>query len=169
MFDIGDVIIYSEHGLCQIDDICEKTFFDVTRTYYVLHPLGQGSLEINTPVDNDKVVMLKMMNEEEAKEILQLFKQPGMDWIEDGKQRNMIYQRLVQSGNRKEIAKIANTLMRKNNEYKMNHKRIYDQDRKLLQMIQNILFKEIALCLDSSFEVIVDKVNKMIEEPYQYV
>jgi RNA polymerase-interacting CarD/CdnL/TRCF family regulator len=32
MFDIGDVIVYSEHGLCQVDDICEKTIAGVTRS-----------------------------------------------------------------------------------------------------------------------------------------
>jgi CarD family transcriptional regulator len=63
MFDIGDVIIYSEHGLCQIDDICEKTFAGVTRTYYILHPLAQENLQISTPIDNNKVVMLRRWSE----------------------------------------------------------------------------------------------------------
>lgn len=164
MFDIGDVIIYSEHGLCQIDDICEKTFAGVTRTYYVLHPLAVTTLEISTPIDNDKVVMLKTMGREEAEELLHSFKQPGISWIEDAKQRNMKYNGLVQTGNRKGIARIANTLMRKSLEFQMNNKRMYDQDRKLLHAIQNILFKELALSLNTSFEVIAEQVNKMIEK-----
>ena len=57
MFTIGDTIIYSVHGLCQIDDICEKTYSDVTRNYYVLHPLSQTNLTISVPVDSDKVIM----------------------------------------------------------------------------------------------------------------
>ena len=44
MFNVGDIIIHSAHGLCEIDDICEKTYGDTTRTYYVLHPL---KIEIN--------------------------------------------------------------------------------------------------------------------------
>src|SRR4051794_21089212 len=91
MFNIGDVIVYSEHGLCQIDDICEKTFTGVTRTYYVLHPLAEATLKISTPIDNNKVVMLKTMDREETEELLQSFKQPGIGWIEDAKQRNMKY------------------------------------------------------------------------------
>ena len=70
MFEIGDVIIYSEHGLCQIDEICEKTISGVTRTYYVLHPLGESNLKISTPIDNNKVVMQKTMDGEEAEELL---------------------------------------------------------------------------------------------------
>ena len=88
MFDIGDVIFYSVHGLCKIDDICDKTISDVTRTYYVMHPLAGHNLTISIPIDNDNVVMLKPLESEEAEEILQSFKQPGVNWIDDVKQRN---------------------------------------------------------------------------------
>ena len=39
MFNIGDVVIYSAHGISKIDNICEKTFSNVTKTYYELLPL----------------------------------------------------------------------------------------------------------------------------------
>jgi CarD family transcriptional regulator len=163
MFDIGDIIIYSVHGLCQIDDISEQTVSGVTRTYYVMHPLGETSLKISIPVDSDKVVMLKPMEKDEAEELLQTFKEPQVGWIEDAKQRSRKYMELVNSGDRDEIAKIANLLMRKGLEYKKNSKRLYDQDRSLLQMIQNILFKEMALSLETTVEAIEERVNNMIQ------
>ena len=164
MFTIGDVIIYSKHGLSQIDDICEKTFSNVTRTYYVLHPLGQSNLTISTPIDNDEVVMLKLLSREEAEEILQSFKLPGIGWIEDPRQRNIKYNNMVKTGDRKEIAQIANTLMRKELEFSLKHKKPYEQDRRFLDTIQNLLFKEIARSLDTSVEEIVEIVNNMIRE-----
>jgi CarD family transcriptional regulator len=36
MFKVGDSIIYSAYGVCQNDEICDKTVQGVTRTYYVL-------------------------------------------------------------------------------------------------------------------------------------
>jgi CarD family transcriptional regulator len=164
MFDIGDVIIYSEHGLCQIDDICEKTIAGVTRTYYILHPLAQENLQISTPIDNKKVVMLKTMERDEAEELLYSFKQPGIVWIEDHKKRYHQYQELIQTGDRKVIANIAITLMQKNLELKENNKRLYDQDRKLLLTIQNILFNEMALSMNTTFEAIDEQVNEFIRE-----
>ncbi len=163
MFDIGDIIIYSVHGLCQIDDISEQTIAGVTRTYYVMHPLGETSLKISIPVDSDKVVMLKPMEKDVAEELIQTFKEPQAGWIEDAKQRSRKYMELVNTGDRDEIAKIANILMRKSVEYKKNNKRLYDQDRSLLQMIQNILFKEMALSLETTVETIEERVNHMIE------
>nr|WP_295973877.1 CarD family transcriptional regulator [uncultured Bacillus sp.] len=164
MFNIGDVIVYSAHGLCQIDDICEKTVANVTRTYYVLHPLEGSSLTISTPVDNDRIIMLMELDEKEATNILKSFKQPGVPWISDVKQRNTTYHGMIKAGNREEIAKVANTLMRKNMELiKKKKKRLYDQDRKLLNTIQSILFKELADALHTTVEEIAEKANHMIE------
>lgn len=120
-------------------------------------------MTISTPIDNDKVVMLKTMDREEAEDILQSFKQPGIDWISDVKLRNRKYSSIVQSGNRKEITKIANTLMRKTLEVKLNNKKLYEQDRRLLNTIQNILFNELALSLNTTFEKILEQVNNMIK------
>jgi len=164
MFSIGDVIIYSVHGLSQIDDICEKTVSNVTKTYYVLHPLEQSNLTISTPIDNDKVVMLKMMNREEAKELLDSFKQPGLSWIDDSKQRTAKYKDMIKVGNRKNIARIVTTLMKKNHELKLKDRKLYDQDRKMLTTIQNILFKEMAVALDTSFDNIFEQVDKMVKK-----
>ncbi|WP_338471698.1 CarD family transcriptional regulator [Niallia sp. XMNu-256] len=164
MFNIGDVIIYSEHGLCEIDDIRDQTFAGVTRKYYILHPLDDANLKISTPVDNDKVVMLRTMDKEEADLLLQTFNGPGIEWIEDSRQRNLKYGKIVQSGDRTEIAQVANTLIRKNLELKSNGKRIYDQDRKLLQTIQTNLFNELALSLETSYEDIEQRVNDMLQE-----
>ena len=164
MFNIGDVIIYSAHGLCKIDNICEKTFSDVTRTYYVLHPLEQLNLTISTPIDTDKVIMLKTLESEEAEDILQSFKQPGIERIQDIRKRAITYNGIVKTGNRKRIATIANTLMRKNCELSMNKKRLYDQDSRLLNTIQSTLFKELATSLNTSFEEIFEQINSMINE-----
>lgn len=164
MFNIGDVIIYSKHGLSQIADICEKTILNETRTYYVLHPLAESNLTISAPVDSDKVVMLRMLTREEGEEILQSFHEPGIYWIDDIRQRSRRYNEIVKTGDRKKIAGVANTLMRKEFEYSLKNKKLYDQDRRLLISVQNILFKEIAQCLKTSFEEVMDHVHNIIKE-----
>jgi len=54
MFNIGDSVLYSSHGICLIEDICEKTFMGITKKYYVLHPMEDCKLSISTPVDNPR-------------------------------------------------------------------------------------------------------------------
>lgn len=164
MFNVGDLVIYSVHGICHIDYICEKTYLDVTRNYYVLHPLQDSKLTISTPVDNDKVTMLELIHRDEAEEILESFKQPGISWIELGNQRTQIYYEIVRTGNRKEICKIVNTLMRKKHESEINGKKLNEPDNKLLAFVQNILFTELARSLNTTFEAIHEKTTRLISE-----
>ncbi|HWL11622.1 MAG TPA: CarD family transcriptional regulator [Ureibacillus sp.] len=160
MFNIGDTIIYSSHGLCQIDGISEKTFSGVTKTYYVLHPLNNEKLEISTPVDNKTISTL--MAKEEAEEILNLFKEPGIEWIEKGNQRTQGYSLIAKKGDRKEIAKVINTLLVKKHEIEMNEKKFPEQDRKVLIAMQSILFSELALSLDTTMEDISEQVAQLL-------
>ena len=164
MFNVGDMVIYSIHGLSRIEDICEKTISNVTKTYYVLHPLDQTNLIISAPVDSDKVVMQKLLDPDEAKEILLSFQKPEAGWIENPKQRYRQYQDIIKTGNRREIAKITRTLMRKDMELHLEHKKLYEQDRKILDPIQNLLFKELAMSLDTTFDQIVEQVNSLIKQ-----
>ena len=163
MFNVGDLIMYSTHGICQIDEICEKTYLDVTKIYYVLHPLNNNKLKISTPVDNDKVMMVEIMDKERAEAILESFKLPGIEWIENNKERNKVYSDIVNSGNREEISKILSTLKQKNQEAIDDKVKFVDQDKALLTSLQNILFSELAYSLgvstDSIFETIDNYIN----------
>jgi CarD family transcriptional regulator len=160
MFKVGELVVYSVHGVCEIDDICEKTYGGKTRTYYVLHPIDDLKLRINIPVKNSKVVILKMLDKTDAEKLMESFSGPGVDWIDDVKQRNKQYKNAVQSGDREEITKIAITLMRKSHEAKINKKHISDHDKKLLSKIKTILFEELALALNTTNEAIEERVRQ---------
>lgn len=166
MFNIGDIIIYSAHGLCKIDDICEKTLSKVTRTYYVLQPLEQSNLTINVPVSNESIMKIETMDRAEANVIAQSFKKPGLKWIENARQRMSQYNVILQTGDRQGIAKISNTLMRKQLEYSGMKKRLTDSDLKLLDMIQKIFFKELAMSLSMSEKAFYEQVECYIKEDF---
>ncbi|MFB6467852.1 CarD family transcriptional regulator [Cytobacillus sp. Hz8] len=165
MFSIGDLIIYSSHGICQIDDICEKSVSGVTRTYYVLHPLENiHDLTISTPVNNDKVKMLELIHKEDALKILESFKNPGVKWNDNANFRHNTYSDIIRKGNRMEISKVVNTLMRKKIEAEIHDKKLYEQDRKLLDTTQRILFKEISIALNKTYSEIQDQVMQLLQE-----
>src|SRR5690606_18113128 len=112
MFQIGDLIIYSTHGLCKIEKICEKTLFGATRTYYVVQPLDDSKLTLSVPVDNRSVYMSKVINKKEAEKMLECFKLPGIPWIERSIERKNKYAEVAKTGKREDIVKIIVTLLR---------------------------------------------------------
>lgn len=162
MHKIGDLIIYSAHGVCVIDDICEKTVLGETKSYYVLHPLEDAKLSISIPVDNKSIVMFDLMHKDEAEIIINSFKNPGIAWIENNHQRIQEYNEIINTGNRKEISKIVNTLMKKKHETELNGKKMGEQDRKLLASVQNILFSELAISLETTMDEIKEKASSLM-------
>ena len=164
MFNVGELIIYSAHGICCIDGICEKIVGGKKRNYYKLHPVDDYSLSISVPVESDKVAMLQLVNKEEAEEILESFREPGIEWIEANSERNQVYSKIVKNGNRKETSKVVSTLMRKKKKIEAEGRKFHEQDNRLLTHTQSILFTELAFKLDTTFQTINRKITKLVNE-----
>ncbi|GEN47083.1 CarD family transcriptional regulator [Alkalibacillus haloalkaliphilus] len=164
MLNIGDLVIYSSHGICRIDGINSMKINGVTKDYYVLHPLenDQQQLTINAPVDNDKIKMKELIKKPEAEKILESFYLDGVEWIDNPNLRSQTYKKLVNNGDRFDIAKVINTLIKKKHELENNGKKLYEQDNKHLTTIQGTLFKELSLALGLSVKELNDKINQRL-------
>ena len=162
MFNIGDMIIYSAHGICYIDDICARQFHGEEKKFYVLHPLDNEKLTISIPVDSTSVRMLELLHKDQAEEILDSFRVPGKSWNEITNERAQIFAETVKSGNRKEISKVVNTLMRKKLSCESTGKKLNDKDKQLLNHVQGVLFMELAIALGTTYEAISDRVVSLI-------
>ena len=68
MFEKDELIMCGGHGVCRVVDIVGNPIdrLDKKRKYYLLEPVFEKGSTIYTPVDNDKVIMRKIMNKEEA-------------------------------------------------------------------------------------------------------
>ena len=165
MIQIGELMIYSSHGICRIDDICNKTILGETRKYYVLHPVdNKEKLTINAPVQSDENLMKRLMNKEEAYEIIESFKDEGVEWEENANVRYNSFNKIVQQGNRKDIAKVINALMKKKIELKAIDKKLHKKDEDLLRQVQNILYKELSIALDIPKEEVEKRINDRIRK-----
>ena len=60
------------------------------------------------------------------------------------------------------LLKLANTLLRKKHEIEMASRKFYQQDSRILTTIQNILFKELAISLNTSPDAIIEKIKSML-------
>ena len=163
MFHVGDLIIYSAHGVCQIDDICEKTFAGITRNYYTVHPLEGNHLSISIPVNQETEAILKILSREEAEAIVESFQRPGIAWIEKNNTRVQTYHNIINTSQRQDIADIVNTLMKKKLDVELHDKKFNNSDHKLLAPVQKILFQELAIALDTTYEDVLERVNKSIQ------
>jgi CarD family transcriptional regulator len=80
MFEKGDYIVYGTTGVCQIEDI---TTMDPLQTgsgrlFYVLVPSSQKGGKIFTPTDSTKNYMRKVLNHDEAEQLIRTSKNCGL-------------------------------------------------------------------------------------------
>lgn len=164
MFQVGDLVLLPAHGICEIDDVCDRTILGVTRKYYIMHPLEDIHLRISAPVDGDNVTALVTVSREQAENILESFRQPGVDWIDKSTLRNKEYLDLIKAGDRPTIARLVNTLLKRKYELEADNKKMSIQDIKLLEYAQSIVFTELALSLQTTVSDIAARVNRIIED-----
>lgn len=163
MPQVGDLTIYQEHGICRVDEICDKTYGGKTKQYYVLRPLDdEHGLTINLPVESKKNLLLKLMNKEEAEEVLNSFYAEGISWIEQNSERKQTYTKIINSGDRLKIAQVANTLLRRKKQAEADGKKLHKNDTEILDTIQSILYKEMAIALELSIGDVKSKINSIL-------
>lgn len=83
MFEVGEYIMCGGHGVCRVTDITGNPIdkLDKKRKYYILEPIFEKSSTIYTPVDNEKVLMRRIMDEKDAKELISQIPKIETVWI----------------------------------------------------------------------------------------
>ncbi|HWI49598.1 MAG TPA: CarD family transcriptional regulator [Rummeliibacillus sp.] len=150
MYTNGDLIIYSTHGICQIDEVSESTFNNHTKLYYVLHPIDKEGLIIRVPVDSAEKAFTPLVNSQESEALIKQFSSKGVDWIDNASNRVRMFENTIHNGNRNDIVSVLITLLRKKSEYANLEKKLSNQDNKFLEFMQHTLFSEMAVALQTT-------------------
>ena len=70
MYEVGDLIVYGRTGICEVTEITTLKMDGVPKDklYYILRPVREKRGKVFTPVDNEKIVMRRVISKEEAEE-----------------------------------------------------------------------------------------------------
>ena len=76
MFEVGDMIIYGNNGVCRVETVgkVDSAILPKDREYYTLCPHYSKGSKIFSPVDNQKVIMRPVINKEEAMQLIDTIK-----------------------------------------------------------------------------------------------
>lgn len=159
MFEIGNHIIY-KRDVCQIKNIKEKNNID----YYELVPIDDDTLKIEVPVNNESIKSI--MSIQEVSKLIE--KIPNIEVVEcNDKMIEVEYKKLLSTGNKEDLIKIIKTTYLRNKERIENKKKISDKDNTYFLKAERILYNEISIVLNLTFdetkEYIIDKVTEMMK------
>lgn len=72
MFERGEYVFHESSGVCRIEDIriAPLDGMPADRTYYIMRPIHDPNSVIYIPIDSDRIFLRRLLNREEAIELL---------------------------------------------------------------------------------------------------
>lgn len=166
MYRTGDYVMKANTGLCRIVDIShpEDMNIDGNKLYYRMVPLSDEKANIYVPVERENLTFRKMLNEDEAWEVIRNI--PRMEAVEiaNDKQREQEYKKAISSCSPKAWVSIIKTMYVRKQQRNAQGKKSTSMDDRYFKLAEDYLYSELALAIgkDKSEmrQLISDTVNK---------
>ena len=149
MFEKDQLIMCGGRGVCRVVSITDNPVDrrDKVRKYYVLEPLFEKASTIYTPVDNDKVIMRRVMTKEEAEELTKRVTEIDTVWIQEEKNREQMYKEAIRTYDCRSLVQVIKTLyIRKQNRIQEG-KKVLSSDEQYLRKAEELLYSEMSVAL----------------------
>lgn len=149
MFKKDQLIMCGGHGVCRVVNITGNPIdkLDKVRKYYVLEPIFEKGSTVYTPVDNDKVIMRRIMSKKEAEDLVERITTIDTVWIQEEKGREQMYKEAIRTYDCHSLVQIIKTLyLRKQNRLKEG-KKVLSSDEHYLRKAEELLYSEMSLAL----------------------
>ncbi len=165
MFQKGEYIVYGRNGVCSIEDIKPMNLDGDApdRLYYVLHPVNVNGSTIFTPVDNQKVLMRKIITKEEALRLIEQIPEIEALKISNEKLCEEQYKAAIQTGECTELVRVLKTIYRKKKKRIAAGKKITSTDEKYFHMAENSLYTELSVLIDVPKEKMEEYITEKLE------
>lgn len=161
MFQVGDYVVYKRE-VCKIREMKENHYSN--QDYFILCPVDDESLVIDIPTDNRSGFLRPLMTSKEAEALIARI--PEIESIETTERMlENEYRFLMQSNKMEDLIKIIKTTYLRNNERKLNGRKISDKDNSYFENAERMLYNELAISLNIPKEdvknYIIDKVSPL--------
>lgn len=167
MFEIGELIMCGGHGVCRVTAITGNPIdkLDRERKYYILEPVFEKGSTIYTPVDNEKIVMRKIMNKKDAKKLIGQIPDIETVWIKEEKSREQMYKEAIRTYDCQSLVQIIKTLYLRRQDRVQQGKKVLSSDEHYLKKAEELLYSEMSLALsipkERVEEYIFSQINKI--------
>ena len=149
-------IVY-ERDVCLIEEVKGKYIKGVD--YYVLRPLNDKTLKISVPVNSK--LLRNLISLDDANKLINNMK--SIEVIEDNKQIENEYKRLLDTGDLSDLVKIIKTTYLRNKERIINKKKISEKDDNYFNKAEDYLYTELGIVFNMSKEDIKEYIIEKLK------
>jgi len=166
VFQVGDLIIYGNAGVCRVVKIGAPDLAGVSdnKDYYTLAPYYSQNSRIFTPCDNDKVVMRPVISKKEARNLVKEIPNIQMLLIPDEKKREECYKQTMRSCDCREFVSIIKTIYVRKQERLAEGKKVTASDEKYYSLAEDKLYGELAVALGMERAQVRSYIKDIVEE-----
>ncbi len=165
MFKQGDLIIYSNEGVCRVEEICpHKGLSGGEKLYYRLAPV-YGSGFIFIPVDT-KVFMRSVITKEDAENLIAKIPEIKSAAIDTNNQKMLseYYRSSFTSHKCEDLLQLIKTVYVKTQKLIINGKKPGQTDRRYMKRAEELLHGELAAALEIPFDDVGEYIEKKLSE-----
>ncbi len=163
----GDYIRYSSSGVCLIADIKKIDYMHTKnkQEFYVLKPVGAATSTIYVPTSNEALTskMRYILNKDEINEIIANLKNTQTDWIEDRKQRNENFKKILKSCELQELLELVGCIHIKKKELSQAGKKLSATDESALTQAKALIENEFAFVLNLNGAQVGEYIKEKLE------
>ena len=169
IFEKGSYVVYGINGICKVEDIRTLNIDGIPkdRLYYVLIPTQRKESEIFTPVHNQKVQMRKILNKQEAEQLIDQIPEVKTLWIQNEREREQCYKQYLRTCDCMDCVRIIKTLYLRKRDRLVQGKKVTAVDERYLKMAEENLYAELALVFELSEEQMEAYITKRLEKKKQ--
>lgn len=164
MFQVGDVIVSSNNGVCRIEAVGKLNFggMDKNRDYYTLIPLFESGSTVFVPVDSDKISLRLAITKDDALRLIKEMKELEPIWIQDEKSRESQYKEVLRSCDCTRLIQIIKTIYIRKQKRLGDGKKVTAVDERYFNLAENKLYGEIALALDMTKDEVKEYIKQRL-------
>lgn len=154
MLKVGDMVVYTTTGLCEVADIETKKIGKILKDYYVLKPSVSTTATVFIPTDNEKLLekVHEVLSKNDILSLIDEVKSSEPQWIEDDNARKNHFREIISLGNRKDCLMVLRTIKCHQQELSGSGKRLHIADEMIMKDVIKIVCSEIAFVLKISLE-----------------
>ena len=156
-FNVGETVVYPNHGAAVIEDIETRTIKGEEKLYLVLRILGQNDLVVRVPASNlDLVGVRDVVDDEGLENVFEVLRKTNVEEPSNWSRRYKANLEKLHSGNVLKVAEVVRDLLRRERDRGLSA-----GEKRMLSKARQILVSELALAkkvADARAEEMLDEV-----------
>jgi len=170
MYAVGDLIIYGNTGVCEIEKIESKAMpgSGESQLYYTIKPLYQSCV-IYAPVEGCRAFMRPIISRQEAQALIASIAQRQVSAFQGHGFKEIVahYEKAIQSHQCADLVDLIMSIYQKKREALQHRKKFASVDEKYMKRAEELLFGELAAALEIPKEEVQAYIERSLNEVHE--